>query len=30
VLSTPASRADYGISAPDLLPPVTPVLTPSG
>jgi Copper transport outer membrane protein, MctB len=30
VLSTPASRADYGINANDLLPPVTPVLTPSG
>jgi Copper transport outer membrane protein, MctB len=30
VLSTPASRADYGINADDLLPPVTPVLTPSG
>ena len=30
VLSTPASRADYGISAPDLLPPVTPALTPGG
>ena len=30
VLSTPASRADYGINASDLLPPVTPVLTPSG
>jgi Copper transport outer membrane protein, MctB len=30
VLSQPASRADYGINATDLLPPVTPVLTPSG
>jgi Copper transport outer membrane protein, MctB len=30
VLSQPASRADYGVSASDLLPPVTPVLTPSG
>ena len=30
VLSTPASRADYGINADDLMPPVTPVLTPSG
>jgi hypothetical protein len=30
VLSTPASRADYGVNASDLLPPVTPVLTPSG
>ena len=30
VLSQPASRADYGIDASDLLPPVTPVLTPSG
>jgi hypothetical protein len=30
VLSEPASRADYGVSVPDLLPPVTPVLTPSG
>ncbi|HSC73207.1 MAG TPA: copper transporter [Gaiellaceae bacterium] len=30
VLSTPASRADYGVNANDLLPPVTPVLTPSG
>jgi hypothetical protein len=30
VLSQPASRADYGINASDLLPPVTPVLTPSG
>ncbi len=30
VLSTPASRADYGVNADDLLPPVTPVLTPSG
>jgi len=30
VLSQPASRADYGINANDLLPPVTPVLTPSG
>jgi hypothetical protein len=30
VLSQPASRADYGINAPDVLPPVTPVLTPSG
>jgi Copper transport outer membrane protein, MctB len=30
VLSQPASRADYGIDANDLLPPVTPVLTPSG
>jgi hypothetical protein len=30
VLSQPASRADYGVNATDLLPPVTPVLTPSG
>jgi hypothetical protein len=30
VLSQPASRADYGLNASDLLPPVTPVLTPSG
>jgi Copper transport outer membrane protein, MctB len=30
VLSQPASRADYGVTAHDLLPPVTPVLTPSG
>jgi hypothetical protein len=30
VLSQPASRADYGLNANDLLPPVTPVLTPSG
>src|SRR6266542_1690026 len=30
VLSEPASRADYGVDAPDLLPPVSPVLTPSG
>jgi Copper transport outer membrane protein, MctB len=30
VLSQPASRADYGIDANDLLPPVSPVLTPSG
>lgn len=30
VLSQPASRADYGVNASDLLPPVTPVLTPSG
>jgi hypothetical protein len=30
VLSQPASRADYGLTANDLLPPVTPVLTPSG
>ena len=30
VLSQPASRADYGVAAHDLLPPVTPVLTPSG
>jgi len=30
VLSQPASRADYGVNANDLLPPVTPVLTPSG
>ena len=30
VLSQPASRADYGINATDLLPPVTPALTPSG
>ena len=30
VLSTPASRADYGVNSHDLLPPVTPVLTPSG
>jgi hypothetical protein len=30
VLSTPASRADYGVNADDLMPPVTPVLTPSG
>jgi Copper transport outer membrane protein, MctB len=29
-LSQPASRADYGLNASDLLPPVTPVLTPSG
>jgi len=30
VLSQPASRGDYGVNANDLLPPVTPVLTPSG
>lgn len=30
VLSQSASRADYGVNASDLLPPVTPVLTPSG
>jgi hypothetical protein len=30
VLSQPASRGDYGVNASDLLPPVTPVLTPSG
>src|SRR3954467_998612 len=30
VLSQPASRADYGVAGNDLLPPVTPVLTPSG
>jgi hypothetical protein len=30
VLSQPASRADYGVTANDLLPPVTPVLAPSG
>lgn len=30
VLSQPASRADYGVTAQDLLPPVSPVLTPSG
>jgi len=30
VLSQPASRADYGVKASDLLPPVTPVLAPSG
>lgn len=30
VLSQPASRADYGVNANDLLPPVTPVLAPSG
>jgi hypothetical protein len=30
VLSQPASRADYGINATDLLPPVTPVSSPSG
>jgi hypothetical protein len=30
VLSQPASRADYGLNASDLLPPVTPVLSPSG
>ena len=30
VLSQPASRADYGVKASELLPPVTPVLTPSG
>jgi hypothetical protein len=30
VLSEPASPADYGVRAHDLLPPVTPVLTPSG
>jgi hypothetical protein len=30
VLSQPASRADYGVNATDLLPPVTPVLSPSG
>jgi hypothetical protein len=30
VLSQPASRADYGVNTSDLLPPVTPVLTPSG
>jgi hypothetical protein len=29
-LSQPASRADDGLNASDLLPPVTPVLTPSG
>jgi hypothetical protein len=30
VLSQPASRADWGVRASNLLPPVTPVLTPSG
>ena len=30
VLSQPASRADYGVTASELLPLVTPVLTPSG
>ena len=30
VLGTPASRADYGVNASALLPPVTPVLAPSG
>jgi hypothetical protein len=30
VLSQPASRADYGINASDLLPPVSPVLAPGG
>jgi hypothetical protein len=30
VLSQPASRADYGLTANELLPPVTPVLAPSG
>ena len=30
VLSQPASRADSGVDAGDVLPPVTPVLTPSG
>jgi hypothetical protein len=30
VLSEPASRADYGVNATDLLPPVAPVLAPSG
>jgi uncharacterized protein YpmB len=30
VLSQPASRADYGVNADNLLPLVTPVLTPSG
>jgi hypothetical protein len=30
VLSQPASRADYGLGVPDLLPPVSPVLAPSG
>lgn len=30
VLSQPASRSDYGVNVPDLLPPVTPVLVPSG
>lgn len=30
VMSEPASRADYGVNVPDLLPPVTPVLAPSG
>jgi hypothetical protein len=30
VLSEPASRADYGLNATDLLPPVAPVLAPSG
>ena len=30
VLSEPASRADYGVGVPDLLPPVTPVLAPGG
>jgi len=30
VLSEPASRADYGVNVPDLLPPVAPVLAPSG
>jgi hypothetical protein len=30
VLSEPASRADYGVNVPDLLPPVSPVLAPSG
>jgi hypothetical protein len=30
VLSEPASRADYGVNVPDLLPPVTAGLSPSG
>src|SRR6266508_3146385 len=30
VLSEPASRADYGVNVPDLLPPVTPVIAASG
>jgi hypothetical protein len=30
VLSEPASRADYGVTVPDLLPPVTPAPSPSG
>jgi Copper transport outer membrane protein, MctB len=30
VLSEPASRADYGVNVPDLLPPVAPALAPSG